>query len=201
LEEAERELCILKDDRFLQGSDWTKVRELLTFPVPTFNDDILEAETDEEVLKRVLKVEKMCYWKQFKDGTLSSNALETLEGIVNRALHQKRATQFDDLKPCMQISARLQELQKMHLPPMLGGNMVERQIFNSLVFSFHVGIAFINAQEEVQHLLVADEAKQRPDETKSQLAAMLNQDHCLKLFTASTEQVSLHLFATPQLHH
>ncbi len=67
-EGCEKEMDLLKDDRFLGGANWRLVRDYLPEPVayPLTADELEEMDTLAETRRRLLEKERSSYWAQFR---------------------------------------------------------------------------------------------------------------------------------------
>ncbi|KAK6191717.1 hypothetical protein SNE40_003328 [Patella caerulea] len=136
-------LNMLKTDRFLADSDWELVERSceITSPYKTSKDELELAKkqirpkaicpdcncclpvqptqkelgdmTDEAIL-RLLKAEKLSYWRQFEQGMLSRESVRTLQGFTEVASDKKGAfIDPNDVKSSWKIPKALLRLRKL----------------------------------------------------------------------------------------
>tara|TARA_A100001015_G_C15042514_1_gene740743 strand:- start:1617 stop:4820 length:3204 start_codon:yes stop_codon:yes gene_type:complete len=90
-EGCEKEMDLLKDDRFLGGANWRLVRDYLPEPVayPLTADELEEMDTLAETRRRLLEKERSSYWAQFRSGLLSARAVAQLDNNLSEFLDKQ----------------------------------------------------------------------------------------------------------------
>ena len=85
---AENEMDLLKNDRFLSGASWGRVRNYLPeMDVPHVSEaEKANIDTLAEARRRLLEKEKASYWNQFGAGLLGPQAVNALSGNVSEVL-------------------------------------------------------------------------------------------------------------------
>ena len=90
-EGCEKEMDLLKDDRFLGGANWRLVRDYLPEPVayPLTAEELEEMDTLAETRRRLLEKERSSYWAQFRSGLLSARAVAQLDNNLSEFLDKQ----------------------------------------------------------------------------------------------------------------
>ena len=90
-EGCEKEMDLLKDDRFLGGANWRLVRDYLPEPVayPLTADELEDMDTLAETRRRLLEKERSSYWAQFRSGLLSARAVAQLDNNLSEFLDKQ----------------------------------------------------------------------------------------------------------------
>ena len=85
---CEKEMDLLKDDRFMSGANWGLVRNYLPDPVsyPLTADELAQMDTLAEARRRLLEKERSSYWSQFRSGLLSARAVAQLDNNLSETL-------------------------------------------------------------------------------------------------------------------
>ncbi|KAK3608482.1 hypothetical protein CHS0354_010327 [Potamilus streckersoni] len=130
----EKTLNMLKTDRFLADADWATVEKTSEIPDPymtteeeadvdeslDFKENAVCPDCDHELppqytrkdlrdmtneaILRMLKAEKMSYWRQFEQGMLSREATRKLQECTDVASDKKgRSIDVEDIKKCWEV--------------------------------------------------------------------------------------------------
>lgn len=166
---AESHMHKLKEDRHLRKANWNAVAEYLPKElkmVENIDEATLSVAKIAEHRSRILEKEKSSYWKQFKEGMLSANAVRTLSDTVNDIIDDKGTISLShrkDLELMWQPSKWLSSLQSW---PIIG-KITENAFFEKLAISYDSAVGFISAQEDCLKLLEsmyrAEDPSERPN--------------------------------------
>lgn len=151
---ADNEIDLLKNDRFLSGANWSRVRSYLPeMEVPHVSEeDKANIDALAEARRRLLEKEKASYWNQFGAGLLGPQAVNALSGNVSEVLDldgHKPLTERHYLRdicgtPTV-IGIPLDALQGV---PLVGG-----YFFDRLAAAYDAAKGFVVAQDEVKKLV------------------------------------------------
>ncbi len=151
---AENEMDLLKNDRFLSGASWGRVRNYLPeMDVPHVSEaEKANIDTLAEARRRLLEKEKASYWNQFGAGLLGPQAVNALSGNVSEVLDLNGTaplTERNYLKDvCGSPSFLGVPLDALQGVPFLGGYFHDR-----LAASYDAAKGFVVAQDEVKKLV------------------------------------------------
>ena len=151
---AKKEMNLMKNDRFLGGASWARVRPYLPeIEVPDVSpEDKANIDTLAEARRRLLEKEKANYWNQFGEGLLSAQAVNALSGNISEILDLNGSVPLSHrpyLKNlCGTPSFYGIPLEFLENLPILGGNFSER-----LAAGYDSAKAFVMAQESVKKLV------------------------------------------------
>lgn len=151
---SKKEMNLMKNDRFLGGASWARVRPYLPeIEVPEVSpEEKANIDSLAEARRRLLEKEKANYWNQFGEGLLSAQAVNALSGNISEILDLNGSVPLSHrpyLKNlCGSPSFYGIPLEFLQSLPVLGGNFSER-----LASGYDSAKAFVMAQESVKKLV------------------------------------------------
>ncbi|ACF14274.1 cyclic nucleotide-binding protein [Chloroherpeton thalassium ATCC 35110] len=155
-EDTEQTFLLLKDNKFLSGADWERVREYMPRrKTPKEKGEVSEVKEMDiltESRRRILEAQKRSYWRQFEEGVLGQGAVRRLTEAVNIALDRDDEGSLDDwkeLEHLWQFPAILTKLQSF---PVIG-KMVRRTLYDRLAFGYDIARGYVVAHEEISETL------------------------------------------------
>lgn len=153
-ENSEGMIDKLKTDRFMSGANWERVRKYLPGIDRVNGDERIETKPIWETRKRLLNKEKGTYWKQFDEGLLGRDAVQTLSSSLDVMMDedgQIALSDRTDLEYLWKTSGILNLLQKWRIPIL--SKYAEKQFFNQLSMSYECARGLVTAQNELLKLL------------------------------------------------
>lgn len=144
----------LKSDRFMSGANWERVRNYLPKVEKIEGDEKIETNPLWETRKRLLNKEKGTYWKQFDDGLLGRDAVQTLSSSIDVMMDEDgeiALSERTDLEHLWKTSGILNLLQKLKIPFL--SKYAEKQFFNQLSMSYECARGLVTSQNELLKLL------------------------------------------------
>lgn len=170
-ETSKAHLELLKNDRFMSGSNWDKVKNYLPLEwnkdSEILKDDSYYKNALESMRKVLLEKEKLSYWDQFNKGLLGRVAVSKLTGIVNELLDFEGKVSFSHSKYIDQlwITPRyLKEIQHWSFFEKVS----QKELFARLNVSYDAAKGLINAQDEI--LILIKNFKSDKSVTKEELS-------------------------------
>ncbi|GAB4379481.1 MAG: cation:proton antiporter [Salibacteraceae bacterium] len=152
---AETHMQKLKKERYLRNANWSAVAEYLPeelTQVQDIDERELQVAKIAEHRRRILEKEKSSYWRQFKEGLISADAVRTLTDTVNDIIDsggERSLSQRKDLEELWRPPKWLSSVQSM---PLIG-KLFRNFFFERLAVSYDCAVAFVTAQEECLGLL------------------------------------------------
>ncbi|MFW6227697.1 MAG: cyclic nucleotide-binding domain-containing protein, partial [Bacteroidota bacterium] len=144
---SEKELSKIKNDRFMAGANWEKVKEYIPEPVDEQREQELEIETLAETRKRILQKEKSSYWKQFEEGLLGRGALHQLSDTIDIMMDSEGSISLSNREDLENLWQTPKFWNKLQLVPVIG-KFAQHVFFNKLSMSYDCARGFVAAQEE-----------------------------------------------------
>jgi len=155
-EDTEQTFLLLKDNKFLSGADWERVREYMPRrKTPKEKGEVTEVKENDilsESRRRILEAQKRSYWKQFEDGVLGQGAVRRLTEAVNIALDRDDEGNLDDWKELEHLWQFPAILTKIQSFPVIG-KMVRRTLYDRLAFGYDIARGYVVAHEEISEIL------------------------------------------------
>ncbi len=142
----------IKEDRFLNRANWSKVRNYLPEEEKEVAEQDTRIETIAETRRRILEKEKSSYWHQFRDGMLGPVAVRRLSDAIDQILDAGGMIPLSkrkDLEESWKTPKWLDRLQSLPLV----GVLARRSFFERLALSYDSARGFVEAQEEAIKLV------------------------------------------------
>jgi NhaP-type Na+/H+ or K+/H+ antiporter len=176
-ESSDTHMESIKSDRYLKKANWDVVSEYLPKP-PSIDDDVKNAkiETIAETRRRLLEKEKSSYWRQFKDGLLSPDAVQGLSDGTNNLLDAGGSLPLSDRDDLEESWEAPKWMQKCSQTPLIN-KMGERMLVSRLAKSYDSAVGFIAAQDECISLLESiSRSKEVPENEIATIEEELNEN-------------------------
>ena len=172
---CEKEMDLLKDDRFLSGANWGLVRNYLPDPVtyPLTADELAQMDTLAEARRRLLEKERSSYWSQFRSGLLSARAVAQLDNNLSEVLDfqgkvpMTERPYLDEVCSVSKLSEALKDI------PLL-----KRHFSDKITIGYDAAKAFVIAQQAMAKMVdsMVRELDDSGDIDKQQKTARLLKD-------------------------
>ncbi len=151
--ESEKELEVIKKDRFMSGADWSVVKNyILNKQTRSLTpEELASMDPVAEARRRILEREKRSYWNQFKEGLLGSMAFTKLSDNINEILDLGGSVPLNErpyLENLFRTNRFLSLLSKI---PIISG-WAKSSLLERLAISYDIARGFVSAQEEVNKL-------------------------------------------------
>lgn len=172
---AENALERLKTDRFLSNSNWKDVEEYLPEDIHVNYDKNVKIDTIAEMRKRILEKEKSSYWYQFKEGILSSSAVQTLSGGIDEMLDEGGLISLSHRKDLEDLM-KTPKLYKFMLGVPLLNSLFQRFFFDRLALGYDCARGFVEAQDEALKLIESMYRSYADDENNKKLLAIIEEE-------------------------
>jgi len=169
LSSAESHVQKLKSDRQYRKVNWSTVAEYLPKEIALVQDideSMLEVAKMAEHRTRILEKEKSSYWRQFKAGTLGSDAVHTLTDTVNEILDIKGETSLSARMALEELWKPAKWLSVTQSWPIIG-RITENTFFDRLAVSYDCAAGFVAAQEDCLKLLESIYRAEAEEERKN----------------------------------
>lgn len=151
-EDADKNYAILRENKFLSGADWERVRGYMPRrKTPKEKGEVTEvADTDlaSEARRRILEAQKRSYWHQFEEGILGQGAVRRLSEAVNIALDNELEVELNDWKELEHFWQFPSLLTKLQRYPIFG-KMVRKSLYDRLAFGYDIARGYVVAIEEI----------------------------------------------------
>ena len=149
-QDCEREMDLLKDDKFLSGANWAEVRNYLPDPVayPLTADELSEMDTLSEIRRRLLERERSSYWTQFRSGLLSARALALLDNNLSEFLDKQGKVPMTERGYLEKVCGVSKFIEAFKDLPLLKGYFSDR-----ITVSYDSAKAFVVAQQEIAKMV------------------------------------------------
>jgi len=172
---CEKEMDLLKDDRFLSGANWGLVRNYLPDPVsyPLTAQELEQMDTLAETRRRLLEKERSSYWSQFRSGLLSAQAVAQLDNNLSEFLDLQGKVplmQRDYLNEICTVSKLAEALKDFPL--------LKRFFSDKITVGYDAAKAFVIAQQDMAKMVdsLVRELDESGDSEKQQQTARLLKD-------------------------
>ena len=142
----------IKDDRYMKNADWKLVSDFLPSEDTITFDDVVQVEAIAESRKRLLHKEKSSYWKQFEEGMLGREAVQTLSSSIDNLLDSDGNISLShrkDLENLWRTPKFLDKLQYIPLIRLWAKNI----FFEKFATSYDCARGFVNAQDDMLKLV------------------------------------------------
>ena len=149
-EGCEKEMDLLKDDRFLGGANWRLVRDYLPEPVayPLTADELEEMDTLAETRRRLLEKERSSYWAQFRSGLLSARAVAQLDNNLSEFLDKQGKVPMNNRDYLDRICGVSKLTEAIRDVPFL-----KKYFSDKITVSYDASKAFVVAQQEMAKMV------------------------------------------------
>ena len=172
---CEKEMDLLKDDRFLSGANWGLVRNYLPDPVsyPLTSQELEQMDTLAETRRRLLEKERSSYWSQFRSGLLSAQAVALLDNNLSEFLDLQGKVplmQRDYLNDICTVSKLSEALKDVPL--------LKRHFSEKITIGYDSAKAFVIAQQAMAKMVdsLVRELDETGDPEKQKQASKLLKD-------------------------
>jgi NhaP-type Na+/H+ or K+/H+ antiporter len=168
-QDAQKELEVIQNDRFMGGADWAEVKDYLPKrTAPEISEkDVAEMDPVAEARRRILEKEKRSYWNQYKEGLLGPMAFTKLADNINEIIDKNGEaplTDRDYLNSLWRTPKLLTSLQNF---PVFSG-WARNRLIERLGVSYDVARGFVVSQEEVSKLVANMDFDFNQDDVKDE---------------------------------
>lgn len=166
--DAEKEMSIIRKDRFMNGADWNQVRNYMPHhEISTENIDVSAIEPLSEARRRILEKEKSSYWNQYKDGLLAPMAYTKLTDNINEVLDKEGAIPLDNREYLDELWHVPRFLTNLQSAPLVG-KWAKSVLLDRLATQYDMARGFVVAQEEVAKLAARMDYDFNQDDVKDE---------------------------------